>query len=66
MLKVADPAAKVGSVQVIAPVAPVAGVIHDHPAGGVPMETNVALAGVTSVRLAAVAVLGPALVTIWA
>ena len=61
-LKLAEPAAKLGSVQLMVPVAPTAGVVHDHPAGGV-TDTNVVFAGVVSVRLAVVAVLGPAFVT---
>lgn len=63
MLKLAEPAAKLGLLQVMVPALPTAGVVHDHPAGSVPMEENVVLAGVVSVRVAAVAVLGPELVT---
>lgn len=64
MEKLAEPVAKLElSVQVMVPAFPTAGVVHDHPAGGVPMDANVVFAGVTSVRVAPVAVLGPALVT---
>ena len=63
-LKVDDPEAKLGSVQVIAPVPPTTGVVHDHPPG-VTIDWKVVFAGVVSARLALVAVLGPALVTTW-
>ena len=62
-VKLAEPAAKLGLVQLIVPALPTAGVLQDHPAGSVPMEENVVFAGVVSVKLAAVATLGPALVT---
>lgn len=62
MVKVAVPAAKLGSVQRMIPEAPLAGVIQDHPAGGV-MDWKFVFAGVVSVKLAPVAALGPALVT---
>lgn len=65
MLKVADPVAKLRFVQLMEPVAPTAGVIHDHPLGSVPIEEYVVFAGVLSVSFAATAVLGPLLVTTW-
>jgi len=61
-VKVAAPTAKLGSVQVIIPEAPLAGVIHDHPAGMV-IDWKFVFAGVVSVILAPVAALGPAFVT---
>jgi hypothetical protein len=61
--KLAEPAANAGSVQLMVPVLPLAGVLQDHPAGSVPMDTNVVFAGVISVKVAEVAVLGPELVT---
>ena len=60
--KLPDPGATLGLVQVIAPVPLTAGVVHDHPAGGV-IDWKVVFAGVVSVKLAVVAVLGPAFVT---
>ena len=63
-VKLDDPAAKLALVQLIAPVPPEAGVVQDQPVGTV-IELNVVLAGVVSVRLALLAVLGPALVTTW-
>lgn len=60
-VKLEEPDAKLGSVQLMVPVLPTAGVVHDHPAGIV-MDWNVVFGGVTSVRLAEVAALGPALV----
>lgn len=62
-VKLAEPAAKLGLVQLMVPAFPAVGVLHDHPAGSVPMEKNVVFAGVVSVKLAPVAMLGPALVT---
>lgn len=62
-VNVPEPAAKLGLVQLMVPALPTDGVLHDHPAGSVPMEKNVVFAGVVSVKLAAVAMLGPALVT---
>jgi hypothetical protein len=44
------------------PVPPTTGVVHDHPPGMV-IDWKEVFAGVDSVRLALVAVLGPALVT---
>jgi hypothetical protein len=61
-VNVEEPGAKLGSVQLIVPVAPIAGVVHDQPAGIV-IDWNVVLAGVVSVMLAVVAVLGPLFVT---
>ena len=63
-VKLAVPAAKLGLVQVTAPALPTAGVVHDHPPG-IPMDWKVVLAGVLSLKVAAVAALGPALVTAW-
>jgi hypothetical protein len=62
IVKLAAPAAKLGSVQVIVPVPPTAGVVHDQPAAGL-TDWKVVFGGVLSVRLALVAVLGPAFVT---
>src|SRR5271165_1181930 len=61
-VNVPEPAARLGFVQVIVPVPFTAGVMHDHPAGA-EIDWNVVFAGVLSVRLAVVAVLGPLLVT---
>lgn len=61
-VNVPAPGAKLGSVQVIAPAEPTAGVTHDHPAGKT-IDWNVVFGGVVSVRLALVATLGPPLVT---
>ncbi len=61
-VNVADPTAKLGSVQVIVPEVPTAGVMQDQPAGIV-TDWNVVFPGVVSVRVAVVAVLGPALAT---
>jgi hypothetical protein len=49
--------------QVIVPVAPTAGVVHDQPPGGV-SETNVVTIGNVSVSETLVASLGPALLTV--
>jgi len=62
--KLPDPAAKLGSVQLMVPVPFTAGVVQDHPAGG-EIDWKVVFAGVTSVNAAFVAALGPLLVTIW-
>lgn len=62
-VKLAEPAAKLGLVQLIVPALPTVGVLQDQPAGSAPMEKNVVFAGVVSVKLAPVAMLGPALVT---
>jgi hypothetical protein len=62
-VKLADPAAKLGLVQLMVPALPAAGVLHDHPVGRVPMDWKVVFAGVVSLKLAVVAVLGPALLT---
>src|ERR1700735_5296892 len=59
-VKLAEPAAKLGLVEVMVPALPPDGALHDHPAGSVPMEENVVFAGVVSVKLAPVATLGPA------
>src|SRR5580704_14496957 len=61
-VKLPDPGATLGLVQVMAPVPFTAGVTHDHPAGGV-IDWKVVLAGVVSVKLAVVAELGPEFVT---
>jgi hypothetical protein len=63
-VKLAVPAATLGSVQVMLPVPPTMGVVHDHPAG-LTMDWNVVFGGVFWVKLAVVAVLGPAFVTTW-
>jgi hypothetical protein len=63
-VKVDDPGAKLGFVQVIVPVPFTAGVVHDHPAGIV-IDWNVVFGGVVSVMLTVVAVLGPLFVTTW-
>ena len=63
-VKVADPAAKVGLVQLMVPVPPTEGVVHDQAPGAV-TDTKVVFGGVVSVRLTVVAVLGPALFTTW-
>ena len=63
-VKLADPAAKLGLVQVMDPVPPTTGVVHDHPAA-MTIDWKVVFAGVVSARLAVLAVLGPALVTTW-
>ena len=55
------PAATLGLVQLIVPVAPTAGVVHVHPVGGV-MDWNVVLVGTVSVKVAVVQALGPLLV----
>jgi hypothetical protein len=60
-VKLPDPGAKLGSEQVTVPVPFTAGVVHVHPVGNV-IDWKVVLAGVVSVKLALVAVLGPALV----
>jgi len=57
------PGANEGLVQLTVPVPPTAGVVHVHPAG-VASETNVVPAGRVSVRVAAAALLGPALVAV--
>jgi len=61
--KLAVPDAKLGFVQVIVPALPTAGSPHAHPTGIGLRDTKVVFGGVTSVKLALVAVLGPALVT---
>ena len=63
-VKVPAPGASFALVQLMVPVPFTAGVVHDHPAGNV-IDWKVVFAGVVSVRLALVAVLGPELVTIW-
>jgi len=62
-VNVADPVANVGLLQVIVPALPTMGAEHDHPLGIGVSEKNVVFGGVTSVKDAPVAVLGPALVT---
>jgi hypothetical protein len=61
--KLAVPGAKLGFVHVMVPALPTVGSMHDHPPGTGVSETNVVFGGVFSVKLALVAVLGPALVT---
>jgi hypothetical protein len=61
--KLAVPGAKLGFVQVIVPALPTAGSTHAHPTGIGLRDTKLVFGGVTSVKLALVAVLGPALVT---
>lgn len=61
-VKLAVPGAKLASVQVMRPVPPTAGVMQSQPTGNT-IDWKVVLGGVLSVRRAAVAVLGPALVT---
>jgi hypothetical protein len=63
--KLAVPVAKLGSVHVMVPAVPAVGRVHDHPVGTGVSCTNVVLGGVLSVKLAAIAVLGPAFVTTW-
>ena len=62
-VKVPEPAAKLGSVQLMFPVPLTAGAVHDHP-GAAEIDWKVVFAGVVSVKLAVVAVLGPLFVTI--
>ena len=62
-VKVTVPVAKLGLVQVIVPALPTAGRMQDQPLGIGVKETNVVFVGVVSVKVAAVAVLGPALAT---
>jgi hypothetical protein len=50
-------------VQVMVPVAPAAGVVHDQLPGGV-SETKVVLAGTASLSESVAALLGPALLTV--
>ena len=61
--KLAVPGAKLGFVQVIVPALPTAGSAHAHPTGIGLRDTKLVFGGVTSVKLALVATLGPALVT---
>ena len=61
-VNVEEPGAKLASVQLIVPAAPTAGVVHDQPPGIV-IDWKVVFAGVVSVILAVVAVLGPLFVT---
>jgi hypothetical protein len=61
--KLAEPDAKLGSVQLTVPALPTAGSVQDHPAGMGVNDTKVVFAGVVSVKVAFVAVLGPAFVT---
>jgi hypothetical protein len=62
IVKLDELTAKLELVQLIVPVPPAAGVVHDHPAGTL-IEPNVVLAGVVSVRVALAALLGPEFVT---
>ena len=55
--------ARVDMVQVIVPVPPTAGVVHDQPVGGV-IETNVVFVGTVSVTLTDAALPGPPFVTV--
>ena len=57
------PLVNVAIVQVIVPLAPTAGVVHDQPLGGV-NEVNVAGAGSVIVNVAFVASFGPLFVTL--
>jgi hypothetical protein len=57
------PDATLGSVQVMVPVAPAAGVVQVHPAGG-EIDWNVVFVGVASVNVAPVAAAGPLFVTV--
>jgi hypothetical protein len=61
--KLAVPGAKLRFVQMIVPALPTAGSTHAHPTGIGFRDTKLVFGGVTSVKLALVAVLGPALVT---
>jgi hypothetical protein len=61
--KLAVPGAKLRFVQMIVPALPTAGSTHAHPTGIGFRVTKLVFGGVTSVKLALVAVLGPALVT---
>jgi len=64
-VKVPVPAfAMFGSVQVIFPAAPTAGVVHDQPVG-ITREANVVFAGTASLNTAFTAASGPLLVTVW-
>lgn len=63
--KLAAPEAKLGLVQLMVPALPAAGRVQDHPVGIGVRETNVVSAGVASVKVAAAAGLGPALVSTW-
>src|ERR1700722_3312092 len=60
--KLADPTAKLGLVQLIVPALPTVGRVQDHPLGIGVNETKVVFAGVTSVKVAVLAALGPPLV----
>ena len=57
-VKLAVPVAKLGSVQVMVPVPPTVGVVHDHAPGAV-TDWKVVFGGVFSVRVAVAAALGP-------
>jgi hypothetical protein len=61
--KLAVPVARLASVQLIVPVPPGAGVVHDHPDAGV-IELKMVPVGVVSVRVTLVAVLGPTFLTL--
>jgi len=61
--KLAVPGAKLVFVQVIVPVPPTAGTVHDQPDGTGLSDTKVVFAGIVSVKLADVAAPGPAFVT---
>ena len=63
-VKLALPTAKLGLLHVMVPAVPAVGVVQDHPAT-VLMDWNVVSVGVISVKFAAVAALGPALVMTW-
>src|SRR5258706_5824128 len=58
-----EPAARVGFIQVTAPVPPAAGVTHVHPAGA-RTDWKVVFAGVFSVKLSEVAAAGPLFVIV--
>jgi hypothetical protein len=57
------PEAKLGSLHVIVPVAPIAGAVQVHPAGA-EIDWNVVFVGVTSVNVAPAAAAGPLFLTV--
>lgn len=63
-VNVPAPGATLGFVQLMVPVPPTTGVEQAHPAGN-ETDWKVVFGGVTSVKLALVAVLGPLFVTTW-
>jgi hypothetical protein len=54
----------VAMVQVMVPVAPTGGKVHDHPPG-VMAEKKVVFAGTASLNVTVAALLGPRFVTVW-